>query len=189
MKYTFEEYYYLAGDEKSSVGNADPLDAALHWDYFENKESTFQLAEPLKFRINQGRFSGETGDFQFNSCGFSLFSNKLRKIFEKHLTEIDKPKWFPAQVIDLTDTIHEYSILHLFEKRDFLDHGKSTFVPGTDQPIKKRFDLKKINERLVYSAGTLGSSLCVHDIVRKEIKQAKCTGIYFFKIHTPGRLS
>ena len=186
---TLEKYYYLTGDEKSKVGNADPLDANLHWDYFENKPPTFQLNEPLKFKINQGRFSGRTGDFQFNSCGFNLFSDKLRQIFEKYLTDLDKPRWFPAQVTDLDEKTHKYSILYLFEKHDFLDHDKSTFVTGTDHPIKKRFDLSKIGDRLIYAPNQLASSLCVHDIVRKAIKQVNCTGIYFYKIHTAGRLS
>lgn len=70
---TLEKYYYLTGDEKSKVGNADPVDSNIHWDFFENKSKDFKLTEPLKFKINPGRFAGQTGDFQLNGCGFLLF--------------------------------------------------------------------------------------------------------------------
>jgi len=186
---TIEKYYYLTGDEKSKVGNADPVDANIHWDYFENKEADFELTEPLKFKINPGRFAGQTGDFQFNSCGFLLFSEKLRTIIEKYITEIDSPKWFPAKVTDLNGVTTDYSILYLFDKTDFLDYQNSTFVQGTDHPIKKRFDLVKIGDRLLFNSTKFGVSLCAHDIIRKEIKKEGCTGLYFYKIHTAGRLS
>jgi len=186
---TFDEYYYLTGDEKSKVGNAEPVDENIHWDYFEKKDINFNLTEPVIFRIAPGRFSGFTGDFQFNSCGFLLFSARLRRIIENHLTEIDNPKWFPAKVIDLDGNTHDYSILYLFNKTDFLDYQNSTFVTGADHPIKTRFDLNKIGDRLIFSSTRIGVSLCVHDIVRKEIKKSECTGMYFYKIHTAGRLS
>lgn len=186
---TFEKYYYLTGDEKSKVGNADPEDESINWDYFENKDINFSLTKPLKFKINPGRFSGQSGDFQFNSCGFQLFSNKLRTIIEKYLTEIDLPKWFPATVTTLNGVTKDYSILYLFSKPDFLDYQNSSFVQGTDHPIVKRFDLEKIGERLLFNSTRLSISLCVHDIVRKEIKKEGCTGLYFYKIHTAGRLS
>ncbi|MEQ8416631.1 MAG: hypothetical protein RIB71_19270 [Imperialibacter sp.] len=186
---TFEKYYYLTGDEKSKIGNAAPEDSDIYWDYFESKNNKFNLTEPLKFKINQGQFAGQTGDFQFNSCGFLLFSHKLRTIIEKFLTEIDSPKWFPAKVADMNGVTTDYSILYLFNKPDYLDHQNSTFVKGTDHPIKKRFDLEKIGDRLLFNSTKLRSSLCVHDIVRKEIKKSGCTGLYFYKIHTAGRLS
>ncbi len=186
---TIEKYYYLTGDEKSKVGNADPVDANIHWDYFENKGTDYNLTEPLKFEIKPGRFAGSTGDFQFNSCGFLLFSDKLRTLIEKYLTNIDSPKWFPAKVTDLNGVTMDYSILYLFDKSDFLDYQNSTFVQGTDYPIKKRFDIQKIGDRLLFNYTKLGVSLCVHDIVRKEIKKEGCTGLYFYKIHTAGRLS
>ena len=61
---TFEKYFYLTGDDKSNIGNADPEDKNLFWDFFERKDSSFSLTEPLIFRINKERFSGETADFQ-----------------------------------------------------------------------------------------------------------------------------
>ncbi|MBC3788109.1 imm11 family protein [Spirosoma utsteinense] len=186
---TFEKYYYLTGDEKSKVGNADPEDADIHWDYFENKDISFILTEPLKFKINPGRFSGQIGDYQFNSCGFLLFSDSLRTTIEKYLLGIDNPKWFPAKVTDLDGITYDYSILYLFHKPDFLDYQHSTFVQGTDHAIKKRFDLEKIGDRLIFNSKKLGVSLCVHDIVRKDIKKSDCTRLYFYKIHTAGRLS
>lgn len=189
IELTFEKYYNLTGDEKSNVGNAVPEEENVNWDYFENKDVNFKLKEPLKFNITPGRFSGQTGDFQFNSCGFLLFSDKLRNIIEKHLSDIDMPKWFPAIVTDLNGVSKEYSILYLFKKVDFLDYQNSTFVRGTDHPIKKRFDLQKIGERLIFNKTKLGMSLCIHDSIRKEIKKEGCTGIYFYKIHTGGRLS
>lgn len=184
-----DKYYYLTGDDKSKVGNANPVDTNIHWDFFENKNKGFKLTEPLKFEINHGRFAGQIGDFQFNSCGFLLFSDGLRTIIEKYLTEIDSPDWFPAQVTDLNGITKDYSILNLFEKPDFLDYQNSTFVQGTNHPIKKRFDLEKIGDRLLFNSTKLGVSLCVHDIIRKEIKKEGCTGFYFYKIHTAGRLS
>ena len=186
---TFEKYYYLTGDEKSKVGNADPEDTNIHWDFFENKDKNFSLTQPLKFKINSGRFSGQSGDFQFNSCGFLLFSNKLRVTIEKHLTDVDNPKWFPAKVTDLDGITKDYSILYLVDKPDFLDYQNSTFVRGTDHPIKKRFDLEKIGNRVIFNSKKFGVLLCVHDIVRKDIKKSDCTGLYFQKIHTAGRLS
>jgi len=186
---TFEKYYYLTGDEKSKVGSADCEDTNIHWNYFEHKDKNFNLSEPLKFKINPGRFSGQSGDYQFNNCGFLLFSDKLRVIIDKHLTDIDTPKWFPAKVTDLDGITKDYSILYLIDKPDFLDYQNSTFVQGTDHPIKKRFDLDKIGDRLIFNSKKLGVSLCVHDIVRKDIRKAGCTGLYFFKIHTAGRLS
>ncbi|OAQ41458.1 hypothetical protein A5893_17360 [Pedobacter psychrophilus] len=186
---TLEKYYYLTGDEKSNVGNADPEDSTIRWDYFENKDKNFNLTDPLKFKINARRFSGQTGDYQFNSCGFLLFSDKLRTTIVQYLTDIDNPKWFPAKLTDLDGVTTDYSILHLFKKHDFLDYQKSTFVEGTDHPIKKRFDLEKIEDRLIFNAKILGVSLCVHDIVRKDIKKSNYTGLYFYKIHTAGRLS
>ena len=185
---TIEKYYYLTGDEKSTVGNAEPVDDKLGWDFFENKDSSFKLSQPLRFKINERRFSGTIGDYQFNSCGFLLFSNKLRTIFEKHLTDIDNPKWFDAIVIDSEGKEHYYYILYLFNKVDFLDRDKSTFVAGTDHPIKKRYDIDRIGNRLIYNSNTLGTSLCVHDIVRKDIKKSDCSGLYFYKVHTAGRL-
>jgi hypothetical protein len=189
MERTFEKYYYLTGDDKSNVGNADPEDESIHWDYFENKDMNFSLTEPLKFKIDPGRFSGQTGDFQFNSCGFLLFSDKLRTIIEKHLTDIDNPKWFAAKVTDMHGLTKDYSILYLFNKPDFLDYINSTFVKGTDHPIKKRFDLDKIGDRLIFNSKRLGVSLCVHDIVRKDLKKSENTGLYLYKIHTSGRLT
>ncbi|MCU0376097.1 MAG: hypothetical protein MUF24_12395 [Chitinophagaceae bacterium] len=186
---TLDKYYYLTGDEKSIVGNADPVDANIHWDYFEKKGADFKLIEPLKFKINAGHFAGQTGDFQFNSCGFLFFSEKLRTIIEKYITEIDSPKWFPAKVTDLNGLTTNYSILYLFDKTDFLDYQNSTFVQGTDHPIKKRFDMNKIGDRLLFNSTKLGVRLCVHDVVRKEIIKEGCTGLYFYKIHTAGRLS
>ncbi len=186
---TLERYYYLTGDEKSMVGNAEPEDPNVHWDYFENKDMNFSLTEPLKFKISPGRFSGQTGDFQFNSCGFLLFSDQLRAIIEKYLSDIDHPKWFPAVVTDLDGTTKNYSILYLFNKPDFLDHINSTFVKGTGHPIKMRFDLDKIGDRLILNSTRLGVSLCVHDLVRKDIKKSDLTGLYFYKIHSAGRLS
>jgi hypothetical protein len=188
IEHTIEKYYYLTGDEKSTVGNADPVDDKLSWDFFENKDSSFELSEPLRFKISDGKFSGTIGDYQFNSCGFLLFSNKLRTIVEKYLTDIDNPKWFDARVTDLESKEHAYSILYLFNKVDFLDHAKSTFVTGTDNPIKKRYDIERIGDRLIYNSNSLGTSLCVHDMVRKDIKKSDCSGLYFYKIHSSGRL-
>ena len=186
---TFDRFYYLTGDDKSKVGNAKPEDPDIHWDYFENKDLNFSLVEPLKFQINKERFSGQAGDFQFNSCGFLLFSEKLQTIVQKYLTEIDSPKWFPAKVTDLKGVTTNYFILNFFGKPDFLDYENSTFVQGTNHPIKKRFDLTKIGDRLLFNSKRQGVSLCVHDMVRKEIKKSGCTGVYFYKIHTGGRLS
>jgi hypothetical protein len=184
---TLEKYYYMTGDEKSKVGNADPIDSSVSFDFFDKKDNGFELEKPLTFRINEGEFSGTIGDYQFNSCGFLLFSSRLRTIFEKHLTNIDSPKWYPAQVIDLDNKVHNYSILHFFKRQNLLDLQNSIFVPNTDLPIKTRYDLNKIGERLIYSSAE-SVSLCVHDIVRKEIKKAECEGVYFYKIHTAGRL-
>ena len=182
----------MTGDEKSKVGSAEPEDESIYWDYFEKKDYSFNLKEPLRFKIDSGRFSGKAGDFQFNSCGFLLFSYKLRTIIEKYLTEIDNPKWFQAVLTDLEGNTLNYSILYFFNKPDFLDYQNSTFMRGKriqSNVIKKRYDLKKIGERLIYNSDILGVSLCVHDIVRKEIIESRCTGQYFYKIHTPGRLS
>ena len=184
---TIEKYYYLTGDEKSKVGSADPVDN-LHWDFFENRDFNFELTEPLTFKINEGRFPGTVGDYQFNSCGFNLFSDKLRIVIEKYLTDIDRPKWFPARVLDMENHLYNYSILYFFDKSDFLDKEKSTFVPGTDHPIKMRYDLNKIGDRLIYRPYKYGTHLCVHDIIRKEIKKTEMKGIYFYKVHTAGRL-
>ena len=82
-----------------------------------------------------------------------------------------------------------YSILFLHNNTDFLDYQNSTFVKGTDHPIKKRFDLDKIRDRLLFNSTKYGVSLCVHDIIRKEIIKEGCTGLCFYKIHTAGRLS
>jgi len=188
LERTLGKYYYLTGDQKSKVGNADPVDANIHWDFFENRGTDFQLTEPLKFRIDPGRFGGQVGDFQINSCRFLLFSNKLRSIIEKYLTGIDSPKWFAAQVTDLNGVTQVYSILNLFNKPDFLDYQNSTFVQGNDHPIKTRFALEKIGDRLLFNSTKLGVSLCVHDVVRKDINKEGCTGLYFYKIHTAGRL-
>ncbi|OYU95723.1 MAG: hypothetical protein CFE21_11330 [Bacteroidetes bacterium B1(2017)] len=85
--------------------------------------------------------------------------------------------------------ICNYSILFLHNRPDFLDYQNSTFVQGTDHTIKKRFDLKKIGDRLLFNSKKLGVSLSVHDIIRREIKKGACTGLYFYTIHSPGRLS
>lgn len=186
---TSEKYYYLTGDERSKVGVADPEDENIEWDYFEENSADFTLSSPLKFKINPGIFSGLPGDFQLNACGFILLSEKLRGIIEKYLTQIDNPRWFPAKVTDLDGKVVDYSILYFFNKPDFLDRQNSTFVRGTDHPIKKRYDLEKIGERLIFNHKQLAVSLCVHDVVRKEIKQSGCTGVYCYKVHTGGRLS
>ena len=185
---TLDKYYNLTADDRSDVGNADPEDSNIHWDYFEHENTSLDLSKPLRFKINKGKFSGKRGDFQINSCGFVLCSHELRTIIENYLTEIDGPRWFPATVTDLEGITKDYSILNFFKKSDFLDHNHSTFVPGTDHPIKKRFDLDKIGERLIFNSSQHGSSICVHDIVRKEITARNCSGIYFYKIHTAGRL-
>lgn len=108
---------------------------------------------------------------------------------EKYLTDIDNPKWFPAKVTGLDGKTKDYSILNLFDKPDFLDYLNSTFVQGTDHPIKKRFDLEKIGDRLIFNSTKLGFSLCIHDLIRKDIEKLGLTGLYFYKIHTSGRLS
>lgn len=185
---TIGKFYYLTGDEKSKVGNADPV-GELSWDFFVDKNSDFVLTDPFTFKIGEGRFSGIVGDYQFNSCGFYLFSDKLRQTIEKHLTDIDEPKWFPARVIDMENNDHNYSILHFFNKPDFLDEVNSTFVPGTNHPIRLRYDLNKIGDRLIFRPIKVGTDLCIHDIVRKEIRNSRLTGTYFYKIHTAGRLS
>jgi len=184
-----ENYYNLTGDEKSKVGNADPIDENIQWDFFDDKNFNFELSKPIEFKITNGKFSGTIGDFQFNSCGFLLFSDKLRSVIEKFLNSIDNPKWFPAMVIDLDGNSYKYSILRFFGNIDFLDYNNSTFVPGTDLPIKKRFDLNKIGERDIFIPSISNVSLCVHKIVKEEIEKENFSGVYFYKIHSPGRLS
>jgi hypothetical protein len=184
-----ENFYNLTGDEKSKVGNADPIDKNINWEFFDNKNYNFELTKPIEFKISQGRFSGNIGDFQLNSCGFLLLSEKLRRVIEKFLNNNDNPKWFPAKVIDLDGNYYTYSILHFFGNIDFLDIKNSTFVPGTDLPIKRRFDLKKIGERNIFIPSVSEPQLCVHEIVKEEVEKENCTGIYFYNIHNPGRLS
>ena len=184
---TSDKYYYLAGDEKSKIGNCNPVDKSIHWDLFKEKEESYQLKEPIAFKIEASGFSGSVGDYQFNSCGFLLFSDKLRTIFEKYLTSVDKPVWYSAKIIDLNNQTFNYSILHFFARHDLLDHKNSTFVNGTHHPIKKRYDLDKIGDRLIFST-IQSAGLCVHDIVRKEIRKAGCTGTYLYKINSAGRL-
>ena len=185
-----DKYYYFTWDDrKLKIGNCDPVDEGIYWSYFYYKDEFFQLEKPMVFKMESGKFSGSLGDFQFNPQGFLLFSDKLRAIFEKYLTPQDKPIWFPAKVIDLDNKEYNYSILYFFGMHDLLDHVNSTFIDGTDHPIKQRFDLEKIGDRLIFSTKQSKSmQICVHDIVRKEIKQAGCTGVYCFKIHTAGRL-
>ena len=186
---TIEKYYYLTEDEQSKVGNASIMDRSIGFDFFFDKDFSYELSSPLNFQIDRVRFAGITGDFQINNCGFLLFSDRLRSITEKYLTGVDRPKWYSAKVYDLEGKIHDYSILNFFNQADFLDKSKSTFVPGTDHPIKERFDLNKIGERLIFRPSLYGSKLCVHDVVREEMKRSNSTGLYFYKIHTAGRLS
>lgn len=185
---SIDEFYYLSGDEKSEVGNCSPVDKSIRFDFFYNKNDSFELKEPLVFKIDEGKSSGKVGDYQFNSCGFLLFSEKLRQVIEKYLPIEDKPTWFPAKVIDLNNQEFNFYILYFFAQKDFLDHINSTFVTGTDHPIKKRYDLLKIGERQVFK-NAYSINLCVHNEVRKEIKKANCSGVYFYKVHTAGRLS
>ena len=189
-KKTFDQYYNFAGDEKSKVGVCESINPDVDVSFFWEKTEPVEIEEPFIFKIVKGRFSGTFGDYQFNNCGFWLFSDRVRAIMEKYLTNIDLPKWYPAKVIDLEGNVRNYHVLHFFGCKDLLDYQNSTFIEGTDSPIKKRYDLDKIGDRLIFSTiQSVYSSICVHDIVRKEIKEAGCTGIYFYKMHTAGRLS
>ena len=185
---SIENFYHMLPDDKAKIGASVCNEESVHWDFFRNKSIDFELNEPLIFKIKSGRFSGSISDYQINSCGFYLFSPRLRKIIEKFLTNIDLPKWYDSIVLDTDNNKHEYFILNFFKFPDLLDYSMSTFVDKEKKhPIKKRYDIEKINDRFVFGS-EFGSSFFVHDSVRKEIKKG-CSNIYFYGIHKPGRLS
>ena len=185
---TIEQFYHMMPDDKANIGASYCQDKSIHWDYFRNKNFGFERDSPIVFKIEHGKFSGSLSDYQIDNCGFYLFSPRLREIIEKHLSNIDLPRWYDSVVIDLENKEHKYFILNFFKLPDFLDYTNSTFIDKEkSHPIKKRYDIDKIGERLIFGS-ELDSSFFVHDKVRKEIKKA-CSNIYFYGIHKPGRLS
>lgn len=108
-------------------------------------------------------------------------------MIDKNLTNIDLPKWFDVTVIDLNNKEHEYYILNFFNRPDLLDYERSTFINmEKTHPIKKRYDLNKIRDRLVFSS-KFDTTIMIHDSVRKQVKKG-CSNIYFYGIEKPGRL-
>ncbi|MBF0695397.1 MAG: hypothetical protein IR153_10120 [Flavobacterium sp.] len=187
MQLNSHEYYNMMPDDKAKIGASYCQDKSVHFDFFRNKDFTFKLENPIVFKIEHGKFSGAISDYQIENCGFFLFSPRLRDVIDKYLTSIDLPKWYNAIVIDLDNKEHEYHILNFFNRANFLDYEQSTFIDKEKtHPIKQRFDIEKIGERLVFNPKS-SNSIIVHDLVRKQIKK-ECTNIYFYGIEKPGRL-
>lgn len=187
MQRKIDEFYHMMPDDKAKIGASYCQDKSVHYDFFRNKDFDFKIEKPLIFKIEQGKFSGSTSDYQIENCGFFLFSPRLRKVIDNYLTSIDSPKWYNAIVIDLENKEHEYYILNFFNRPDLLDYERSTFInKEKTHPIKQRFDIEKIGERLVFCPKS-DTTIMIHDSVRKQIKK-ECANIYFYGIEKPGRL-
>jgi hypothetical protein len=173
MQRKIDEFYHMMPDDKAKIGASYCQDKSVHWDYFKTKDYDFTLDNPLIFKIELGKFSGMISDYQIDNCGFFLFSPRLRNVIDKNLTNIDLPKWFDAIVIDLDNNL--------------LDYERSTFInKEKTHPIKKRFDVDKIGERLIFGS-KYNTTIMIHDSVRKQVKK-ECSNIYFYGLEKPGRL-
>lgn len=112
-------------------------------------------------------------DYQPNSLAWPLFSEKLKKVIEDHLTGNEGLTWVSAK-INANGEKRNYFIPLFGKSLDVLDMQNTSFIPGTDDVMMPVFSLPKIQNFSVFPmADKNQQSLITSEIfINKHIKNA-----------------
>jgi ribosomal protein L24E len=116
-------------------------------------------------------------DYQANTHGFRLCSQKLKDVLENGKNPEDKIQWLEATITWNNET-RLYYVLHFYETVDVFDYERSGW-DGKFFNKPKVFLKEKIKNHNVFS--TYVDSLCilVKPEIIKEIKRQKLTGMVY----------
>lgn len=196
-----KKYYLLTGKEKKEMASAfAPKNTKLGHDLIEEvadlKELPFELSL-VKLSVRKGELIESNDlsgikdiwlDYQINSLAWPLFSNRLKLIIEKNLTGKEGINWIAAKINAKINTIKEQRIYYIpsfTKKLDVLDLEQTWFVEGTTAIINPYFSLSKIKKYSMFSTPSdynfwkITHGIYVCNLLRKNIKKEKLTGIYF----------
>ena len=121
-------------------------------------------------------------DYQPNSLAWPLFSSKFKSLIQENLTGQECINWIKAK-INFKEEQKIYYIPRFSEKLDVLDHGKTMFVPGTEQIIRPCFSLIKVQRFNVFhkpsSFWQITPEMYISEKLKKVLQKEKVTGVEF----------
>ena len=125
-------------------------------------------------------------DYLPNSLAWALFSEKLKKTFEKNLTGKEGINWLTAK-INGNGEQRIYYIPRFNKMLDVLDTEKTKFNKVTGDVIIPHFSLVKVQNYSVfpqpasYGLWKITSGLYISEVLKKAIQKEKLSGVDFEK--------
>ena len=121
-------------------------------------------------------------DYQINNLVWPMFSLKLKRLLEKHMTGHENISWISV-IINGNEEQREYFIPKFSKKLDVLDFDKTLLVPNTDHIIKPYFSLNKISNFSIFNEPSMfweiTSSIYVRGDIKRVMEKEGVTGISF----------
>lgn len=122
-------------------------------------------------------------DYQPNSLGWPIMSEKFKSVIEESLTGNEQIDWITCNLKNKDET-RKYYILRFNMKRDVLDRKKTLFMDKEKEGvIKPVFSFSKIKNCNIfprpssYDFWKIPSSFYVSEDVKKKIQKEKLIGI------------
>jgi hypothetical protein len=173
---TKHEIYNVYPQHSFDAGVAQSTDVRKIYPYFFPYNQIIANWEPLQYAIIKGK---GFYDYQANTHGIRLFSQRLKDLLDSYKSVDDKIQWLEVTIKN-NEEIRPYYILHFYEAIDVIDYELSGW-DGKFFNKSKVFNKKKIQNYNIFSIPELGYEHCLI-IKRKivaEIKKQKLSGMNF----------
>ena len=173
-------YYYVHWHEDDSLGVAwAPDDPAL--DVVLAEPESVHDWIPISFTLKDGGFA----DYQANSLGRRLCSERLMRIMENNRADADRIQWLPCTVTAHGGEERPYFVLHVPVHYDVLDK-KRTLFSGVDCVVRPCLDTPAVDGHRVFALPRCKVRLMLASVVKQAIESAGCTGLEFSRVLTNG---
>jgi hypothetical protein len=132
---------------------------------------------PIAFTLRDGAFT----DYQWNSLGWHMCSEKLKRILAECAGADDAIQWLPVSVRAAAGEERPYYVLHLPKPSDVLSKTR-TIMSGVDVVVKPVLDASRIGDRRIFTYSDEGVMVYVDASTRKRVRAANITGLDFLPV-------
>ncbi|MDR2172375.1 MAG: hypothetical protein LBP59_19700 [Planctomycetaceae bacterium] len=168
------EIYNVYPQHPFNAGIAQCAEIRKIYPYFFPYNQSITNWIPLQFTIIKGN---GFYDYQANTHGIRLFSQRLKDILYKYKSVNDRIQWLEVTIAD-KNKIRPYYILHFYKNADVIEYELSGW-DGKFFNTNMVFDKKKIQKYNIFSIPELGyeHSLIIKREIAIEIEEQKLSGI------------
>ena len=137
-------------------------------------------------KLIKGGLSNDFMDILSNDLGYTMMSERIKRIIDKHLTGKESLRWL--SVVVKGKTLEKEYYIPVFEKYlDTLDKSKTIYIPDTNLIVKAAYDYEKVKQYAIFhdpgdSEWQMSYFISVNDSIKRAIEKEGIPGLEFERI-------